>query len=388
MKKGSKAKKGSGRKRSVSRKGPAAGAASPKSPNKGKNSKYLFILFFLFILVMAFMVIRPFLATLVVAAILAYVLYPVYRFFYKHTRMKAFSAIALIVILLLLSLIPVTIVTGELTKESYTMYSKMKGLFLSSGSFEENCASDGGPLCSVYDTWNSLSERYDLGFHLARGFSSVASSFVGKASDFILNIPALLLKVFVALFAMFYMLTQGEEMLRAMKRALPMSEAHSDTIISHFNDIIHATIYGAIVIAMVQGALACIGYFIFGVSSPIILGLLTVVAAFIPFVGASLVWLPVSLSMLITGWAAGDQRAMVLAGGLLLYGALIVSTIDNILRPKIVGERAKVHPLVILLGVLGGIAMFGFVGILIGPLLLTLFIASLRIYEEAKGHIR
>jgi predicted PurR-regulated permease PerM len=173
-----------------------------------------------------------------------------------------------------------------------------------------------------------------------------------------------------------------------MENALPMSKAHSEKMIKQFNDIISATIYGAIVIAIIQGILAGIGYFIFGVSSPLVFGLLTLISAFIPFVGAALVWFPVSVSMFVSGFLVGDNAVMMKAGGLFLFCALVVSTIDNFLRPKLVGEKAKVHPLVILLGVFGGLAFFGFVGIIIGPLILTLFMASLKIYQQEKEYFQ
>ncbi|MBN1544457.1 AI-2E family transporter [Candidatus Woesearchaeota archaeon] len=369
---------------------PGKRSVKPGKVQLGKvqpHSKYLFILFFLAVLALAVLIIRPFISTLIISAVVAYVLYPVYLYFYRLTNMKGFSAVVLILLVLLLLSIPVIVVTGELTKESYDVYLKVKRVFLETDSIEQACAARDGILCSLYETYDVLSERYDLGFHLARGFGSVASGLVSRASDFILNIPKLLLNIFIALFAMYYMFVQGDVMLRSLKDALPLKEEHSDRMLQNFNDIIHATIYGAIVLAIVQGVLAAVGYFIFGISSPIILALLTTVAAFIPFLGAALVWLPVSISMLINGLLADDSTMMLKAGGLVLYGALVVSTIDNFLRPKIVGSRARVHPLVILLGVFGGLALFGFAGIMIGPLLLTLFIASLRIYMQEKDNI-
>jgi len=368
--------------------------ARNKRSNAGKRnlkrnpySKYLFLLFFLAVLTLAILIVKPFISTLIVSAIVAYVLYPVYSYFHRLTGMKGFSAAVLIALILLLSSIPIIVVTGELTKESYDVYLKAKKVFLETDSFEQACARNEGFVCDFYNTFSALSEKYDLGFHLARGFSSVASTFVAKASDLILNIPKILLHMFISLFAMYYMFVQGGDMLRSLKNALPLKEEHSDKILQDFNDIIHATIYGAIVVSIIQGLVAGIGYFIFGISSPIILGLLTTVAAFIPFLGAALVWLPVSISLLINGIIADDSNMMLKAGGLVLYGALVVSTIDNFLRPKIIGDRARVHPLLILLGVFGGLALFGFVGIMIGPLLLTLFIASLKIYQQEKDHI-
>lgn len=360
-----------------------------KGGKKQNFSKYLFILFFLVILVAAVLIVKPFLSTLVVSAIMAYILYPVYRYFRKLTGMNGFSAAVLIIMLLLLTSIPLILVTSKLTAESYSAYIRVKQIFMDTSSIEEACSGEGGIICGSYHLFHSVSERYDLnlGFHFAQGFSGLASNFASKVSDFIFNIPRFLLHFFVALFAMYYMFTQGESMIRGLKDALPMTKENSDRIMRHFNDVISATIYGAIVIAIVQGVIAGIGFFVFGVTSPIMLSLLTVIASFIPFLGAALVWLPVSLSMLVNGILDNNTDLMLMAGGLFLWCALLVSTIDNFLRPKIVSERAKVHPLVILLGVFGGLALFGFVGIIVGPFLLTLFMASLKIYMEEKDNI-
>lgn len=369
-----------------------AGKRRSKSAGSSKKqpfSKYLFILFFLAILILAIMLVRPFLSTLIVSAIIVYVFYPLYEWFFRLTKMKGFSAIVLIILLLLLLSIPMILVVGKLSTESYEVYQRVKGVFLDSGSFQTACESSDGFICRTYNFFSAFSDRFnlDLGFHLARAFSSMASESVGRASDFLLNIPGFLLHVFIGLFAMYYMFVDGRVMLDSVKRSLPLRKEHSDRIFSQFNEIIHATIYGAIVIAVVQGLVAAVGYFIFGVTSPIMLGLLTVVAAFIPFVGSAIVWLPISLTMVINGFVSADDTLVWKGFGLLVYGLLLVSAIDNVLRPKIVGSRARVHPLLILLGVFGGLALFGFVGIMVGPLLLTLFIASLRIYEQEKEFI-
>lgn len=361
---------------------------SKKAGRKQPYSKFLFILFFLAVLTLAIFIVRPFLSTLIVSAIVAYVFYPVYKYFHRITNMKGFSAAVLIVLLLLVSTVPLVLVTGKLSKESYDAYVKVKKVFLDTRSFDEACTDGGGFICSAYTSFNSFSERYDLnlGFHFAQGFRSTASNVLSGVSDFILKIPNFLLHFMVGLFAMYYMFISGDKMIASLKSMLPLRDKDSDRIIKHFNDIINATIYGAIVIAIIQGVIAGIGYFIFGVTSPIMLGLLTIIAAFIPFLGAALVWLPVSISMFVNGMVTDSNTLMLKAGGLVLWGAF-VSIIDNVLRPKIVGGRANVHPLVILLGVFGGLALFGFVGIMVGPLLLTLFIASLKIYEEEKQHI-
>ena len=142
-----------------------------KSGGKKKtNSKYLFILFFLAILILAILVVRPFLSTIIVSAIIVYVLYPVYKYFCRITGMKRFSAAIIILLVLLLISIPLIMVTGTLTKESYDIYTKAKQVFLDNSSFEAACLGSTGFICGLYSVFSSLYERYNLGFHLAQGF--------------------------------------------------------------------------------------------------------------------------------------------------------------------------------------------------------------------------
>jgi len=115
--------------------------------------------------------------------------------------------------------------------------------------------------------------------------------------------------------------------------------------------------------------------------------LITIVAAFIPFVGSALVWFPASVTLLFRGVVANNNDLVMKSLGLFFYGLILVSSIDNFLKPKIIGQKANMHPLVILLGVFGGLSLFGFIGIMVGPLLLALFVTSLKIYESEKDYI-
>ena len=132
---------------------------------------------------------------------------------------------------------------------------------------------------------------------------------------------------------------------------------------------------------------ARIGFLIFGVDSAFLWGFLSVIAAFIPFVGAAIIWVPLVLKMVLEGLIVGNNTMLFMALGLTLYSVFIVGTIDNILKPKIIGDKAGLHPVIVLLGVFGGLALFGFAGLIIGPLLLALFIALLRIYEIEKDSL-
>lgn len=136
---------------------------------------------------------------------------------------------------------------------------------------------------------------------------------------------------------------------------------------------------GQIVVGIVQGTLAWAGFLFLGVPNPVLWGFLTALISIIPLLGAVLIWFPIDIYLFIMGYMTGEYWRAI---ALLVYGIFVISTIDNILKPKIVGQRAKIHPLVILFGILGGIQLFGIPGILIGPLVLTLFDLVIEIYRE------
>jgi len=364
-------------------------ASKKLEKDEKKHSRYLFLIFFIILLGIAFLIVRPFISVLILTAIIAYVLHPVYGYFSRITGKEGLSALFVILLLILVFLIPFAFVAGKLTIESYEGYVKAKQFFIDTEYLKTGCAAGDGLICNAYFSLSSFADRHDLdiGAQFATALSGFAKLLVSKASAFLVNIPALFVQLLISLFSMYYMLTRGKEMVAYLKDSLPLKREHKDMISSQFADLIYATIYGAVIMAIFQGIVAGLGYWMFGISSPLILGVLTMIAAFIPFVGAALVWVPITLSVLINGILVGDTSMLLKSALLAVYCAILVSGIDGFIKAKIVGDRAKVHPLVILLGVFGGIAFFGFVGIIVGPLLLTLFIAALKIYETEKEYL-
>ena len=152
-------------------------------------------------------------------------------------------------------------------------------------------------------------------------------------------------------------------------------------------EVIFATVYGVIIVAIIQGIVGTIGFIIFDVPSPILLGLLLTFAALIPFVGTALVWLPASALVFLNGYLNADTTMIGKGIGLFLYGALVISLIDNLIRPKIISKEAKLHPVLILLGLFGGIRVLGPIGMVVGPLVLALLVSFVDIYQRDKHEI-
>ena len=134
-------------------------------------------------------------------------------------------------------------------------------------------------------------------------------------------------------------------------------------------------VFGFVITAALQGLFGALGFLIFQLSSPLVWGLIMMILALIPFLGPALVWFPIGVIQLISGNLFSGI-------GLLLYGAIIISSIDNIVRPKIISYKSNIHPLLILLGVVGGLKLFGFIGIVIGPVVLVFLMTILKLYAE------
>jgi len=190
------------------------------------------------------------------------------------------------------------------------------------------------------------------------------------------------LQGFLLLFVIFFAFRDGNEAMRACFDLLPLDKPFKKRLVDHTRDVIFATVYGNIVIAFIQGGVAMIGFYIFGLQSPVFWGLVTVLAGLVPFVGTAMIWVPAGVGKIVLAMMANDSLGVWQGVGLLAYGALLISTIDNIVKPKIIGDRARVHPLLIFLGLIGGISAFGFVGAIIGPLAFALLTTFIDVYRR------
>ncbi len=139
--------------------------------------------------------------------------------------------------------------------------------------------------------------------------------------------------------------------------------------------VTQAVLYGQVLTAVIQGALGGLGLLVLGVPNALFWGAMMMITAFVPVLGTPLIWVPAGVGLIMDG--AITRGALLLA-----YGVIVVMNIDNFLRPRLVSERAKVHPVLILIGVLGGLRVFGFIGMLVGPLILALLVALIKFYEQ------
>jgi predicted PurR-regulated permease PerM len=332
---------------------------------------------------LVFLVIRPFIGALLASVFLAYIFYPIYKWFNKHINVKWLSALLVSLIVILILVLPLFFVLNTLTREAYVSYITSKQKILGVGDMLKNCPNNNS-LCNFVSYIGDFLDEPKVKYQLQTTVERLTSYIIDSASNLVFSIPRFILNFFVMVFVMFYLFKDGPMFISHVQRLLPLKDIYKRHLFEKFGKVTHAILYGHIVVAVIQGFLGGIGFFLFGVNSPLIWGIIMAFAALIPFIGTGLVWFPPALLRIVNGVLTGD-KFMTLGGVLfMLYGLLIVSSIDNIIRPKIIGDRAKVHPTLILVGVLGGIYLLGVVGLIVGPLILALFITFVKAYEKDK----
>ncbi|MBW2980101.1 AI-2E family transporter [Candidatus Woesearchaeota archaeon] len=354
--------------------------------NSKKYLKYFFLVLFLFMLALAFMIVRPFMTTIIASIILSYIFYPLYAKINKRIKIRNISVTIVILIAILILTIPLFFVMNTITKESYVVYLMAKQR-ITSGEVFAACNGKNTTICGISDFTKDLLENPRTSYNLEKSVQKATNYVIDSMSNFIFSIPLIFLNFFILVFIMFYLIRDGSDIYRKFKDLVPLAKSHKERVLNKFNDVTYAVVYGTMIIALIQGSLGGLGLFIFGIPSPVLWGAMMIIAAMIPFLGPPVIWVPIVVLHLLNAVSANDTTQITKGIIMVLYFSLVVGTIDNILRPKIIGDRSQVHPVLILLGVVGGIALFGIIGIVIGPVILAIFTAFLQIYESEKGNL-
>lgn len=332
---------------------------------------YFFFFLFLSVGVAVFFIFQSFLTAIVAAAILAALFKRPYHWFERvlHGR-RALSAFLTCLLVIFIIITPLFLILSLAISEASSLYHLLTQESVLQTSIEKTLAAiQHAPYAgSFFDTAAFDQERIVSDI---RQFSQNALGILQAAYQ---GITGFLYFVFIMFFTLFYFLIDGKHMLRQLMSLSPLRDEHDRLLIAKFVSISRATLKGTIVIGIIQGAIGGLMFWICGVPSPAIWGLVMILFSIIPMVGSALVWVPASIILFFLGdiW----QSIFILAVG---FG--VISVIDNILRPKLVGKDTEMHPLIILFATLGGIGVFGLAGFIIGPIIASLFLALSEIYS-------
>lgn len=329
--------------------------------SKKNNTKYRNILIGLIILLglIIFRYTRPYMSGFLGAATLYIIMVGQHRYLTQKLNFKkGLSAILIVLVVLIFILIPLTGIA-----------------LMVIDTFSSVTINPEAILEQVNDFINSLEER--LGFNI---FTPENLSALPRAGTNIIQILgnsvySFVINVVVILFVLYYMLFSNEGFERAITEILPFKDENKQILIEETRLIIQANAIGIPLMAILQGFFAYIGYLLFGVNSVIFYAILTAFATILPLIGTMIVWVPLAIGLLI----GGDYVNGI---GLLLYGLFVIGGVDNVARFLLQKRLADIHPLITVFGVLIGIPIFGFWGVIFGPLLLSLFILFFNMYRH------
>ena len=334
----------------------------------------VFNLFFfgilLFLVYQLLRILSPFLGALLVAGALALIFYPVHDWIRTRLGANRNLAAAMSTISVLVTVIlPLLIFGWLLFKESREIYPRTN-LWLSS-------LSGTGLELKVPERFRSV-WNLDAEDIIVSNLKNLQEGIMKSGGTILKNIFFAFASLLVVMATLFIFFRDGEALLHWLLDIIPMDNEHKYRIANQLYTTTIAVARGFLLTAGAQGVLGAIGYAMAGIPAPILFGVLTSFAALIPFVGTSLVWLPLSVAaMYIKGFPTGIF--------LLLWGAVVVGLLDNILRPILIGKKARLPIFLLFLGIFGGIRIYGPIGILMGPMLISCLLVFLQIYREARN---
>ena len=283
----------------------------------------------------------------------------------KKKIRKSVTAIILLIEAILCFLVPLSLAV-------WLLISKLQTVNVDTATFVDT-------ITNLAD-WIRRKTEYDL---LSKeNISSIASILPGIGQFLMGGISSFAVNLFVLVFVLYFMLIGGKKMEQYVNDLLPFNDDNTQNVIHEINMIVRSNAIGIPLLAVIQGGVAMIGYWIFGAPNILFAGFLTCFASIIPMVGTALVWFPIAVYMALIGnW--------VQAIGLAIYGGAVISQLDNLIRFIIQKKMADIHPLITVFGVVIGLSLFGFMGVIFGPLLLSLFFLFVdmfkRGYLDARG---
>lgn len=335
----------------------------------------VFILALLLLIAAVFIgMIRHFLIALLLAGVFAALLQPVYRRVLERLRYPALTAIAVILAALLAIGLPLLFMLGVVVAEAVHVSEQIRPWV------QELMAGD-TPFTGRLPEWLPYAEQLEpyrerILDRIAEAGSASGRWLVASLSTVTQGTIGFLLGLFIMIYALFYFLIDGPRLLTTARRYLPLAAGDWDLILDRGVAVTRASLKGIVVIGAIQGLLIGLALWAAGISGAAFWGTIVLVLSAIPGLGAPLIWVPAAAYLFMTG-ETGWGVAMV------VWGAVVVGLVDNILRPMIVGRDARLPDVVILIATLGGIMLFGAVGILLGPILAAMLDTVLNIYRRA-----
>jgi predicted PurR-regulated permease PerM len=335
-----------------------------------RYEKSFFAALFVFAIILAVLVFLPELDVLVLGAAFAIFFHPIYAWFRRlMPHHEIFAALITVLIAAIVIVLPLLMFGYQLFFEAQGLYAHLANGGIAS---LENLVRD--RLGSVIGGMNRPSSVFAFAnLNLSQYITQAAGTVVSNAGGILSSIGGVAWTFFLAFFAFFYLLKDGERLKQLVVRGVPLADERAEEIVDKLVSMATAVVRGSLLMAILWGLVVGIEFFAFGVPNPVLWGAISLPVAFIPIIGVSLVIIP---GILYVALVAGIAKAVIFA----IIAFVISAIMENFLHPLMIGRGKNIHPLFLLLSVLGGISFFGPIGLFLGPLILSLALVLFEIY--------
>jgi predicted PurR-regulated permease PerM len=330
---------------------------------------------------------QPFIEVVLWAVVLVIVFFPIHRRIQARVGSPGWSALLSCLLVIVVILVPLTLLTfavvNELSDFAQMLQPKPDGTGGAAGAAAGLLDPNHpylGPAVRWLGQYVDISKLGSQEF-VAERLKGVSGAIASRTLGFVGGAVGFIVEVFFVIFTMYYLFRDGERLRAAAYDVMPLSDDKAHEILDRTGEVIGASVYGVLIIAVVQGVLGGLAFWVLGLPSPLLWGVVMIFLSMIPMLGAFIVWVPAAIYLGLTGeWG----KAIMLA----VWGALVIGSVDNFLRPKLVGERTRLHELLVFFSVLGGLQVFGVIGIVLGPVIVAITIALLDVLRHVDGTTR
>jgi predicted PurR-regulated permease PerM len=324
-------------------------------------------------------ILLPFYGAILWGAIIALLFRPLYRWLLMRLKLRrTLAALLTLLFVLVIVVLPMALITAALAREAALVYEGLQSGKLNPAHYFR------GVFDALPNWITALLDRFGLiNFAtLQRRLSEVlaqGSQFIATQALSIGQVTfGFMVSFFISLYLAFFLIRDGDSVVRSIRQAIPLASEHKYELFQKFTTVIRATVKGNLLVAAIQGALGGLAFWFLGVSGALLWAVLMAFLSLVPAVGAGLVWLPFAVYFLMTG-------ALWQGVGLVAYGMLVIGLVDNLLRPILVGKDTRMPDYVVMITTLGGMAVFGINGFVLGPAIAAMFIAVWHIYVKTTG---
>jgi predicted PurR-regulated permease PerM len=344
------------------------------------KKEYFFISIFFTVVVLSFYLfyrlLQPFLVPLCWAAILVIVFYPIYLRLEKKIKSPGLRSFILTALIVILIIGPAAYLGVALVQEAITMFDNFR-IWVDEGKLDALLNIKESPFFVLVQ--NRLSDyvdlsKLDLKVIIENALKSISKVALSQTTSIIANAGRVIFDFFLMVFFMYFFFRDGERLVNQIKTLIPMARDKTEITVTHLRNVIESTMYGGVVVALLQGLLGGILFVIMGLPSPVFWGAVMAFLAFIPILGPFLVYIPAGLVLIFTG---SPVKGILL----IAIGSVVVSQIDNFLRPYLVSGKTGMHTMLLFISIMGGVYMFGLLGIVLGPFIAAVFVSMFDIFR-------